>query len=134
MRLLRMKKKATDRSMGDTIRCCNGAQRFLLLHHTMNDHRPVFSGKTVVGVFWPWPPFAHNRRRADVMGFIVSEQVLHLVRQVASRSKEERENWRQRSRNPSVSVSLFIECEINNITTIKGRSEEIRVATFHTDV
>jgi len=91
--LMRMKKNATDRFMRDTIRCCYGAQGFLLLHHTMNDHRPVFSGNTVFGVFWPWSPFANHRRRADVMCFVVSEHVLYPEIQCASRSKEEVENW-----------------------------------------
>ena len=88
-----MKKNATDRFMRDTIRCCYGAEGFLLLHHTMNDQRPVFSGKTVCGVFWPWSPFANNRRRAGVMGFIVCEQLLDLEIQCASGGKEEGENW-----------------------------------------
>jgi len=35
----------------------------------------------------------HSRRRADTMWFIVSEPVLHLEIQFASRSKEEGENW-----------------------------------------
>jgi hypothetical protein len=111
----------------------DGAQRFLLLHHPMNDHRPVFSGKTVFGVFWLWSPFASNRRRANVICSVVSEQVLHLEIQGASRSKQEGENWRQRTRNPSVPVSLFIECEIHN-RTCKERSEERRVAPLHTAV
>jgi hypothetical protein len=85
----------------------DGAQRFLLLHHPMNDHRPVFSGKTVFGVFWLWSPFASNRRRANVICSVVSEQVLHLEIQGASRSKQEGENWRQRTRNPSVPVAYL---------------------------
>jgi hypothetical protein len=44
-------------------------------------------------VFWPWPPFAHNRRRADVMCFVVSEHVLDPEIQCARRGKEEVENW-----------------------------------------
>jgi hypothetical protein len=88
-----MKQKATDRFMRDPIRGCYGAQGFLLLHHPMNDHRPVFIGNTVCGVFWPWSPFAHHRRRADVMGFVVSEHVLHLEIQFARRGKEEGANW-----------------------------------------
>ncbi len=70
--LLDMKYEATDRFVRDPIRCCHGTERFVLLHHTMNDHRPVFSGKTVCGVFWPWSPFATHRRRAAVRCFIVS--------------------------------------------------------------
>ncbi len=91
--LLDMKHDAADRFMRNTIGCCHGTERFLLLHHTMNDHRPVFSRNTVFGVFWPWSPFANNRRRADVMCFVVSEQVLYLEIQSASRNKEEVENW-----------------------------------------
>src|SRR5947209_6915754 len=70
--LLDMKDEATDRFVRDPIRCCHGTERFVLLHHTMNDHRPVFSGKTVCGVFWPWSPFATHCRRAAVRCFIVS--------------------------------------------------------------
>jgi hypothetical protein len=60
--LISMKKNATDRFMRDTISCCYGAQGFLLLHHTMNDQRPMFSGNTIFGMFWPWSPFANYRR------------------------------------------------------------------------
>src|SRR2546429_2921239 len=54
-RLLHMK-EATDRFMRDTKRCCHDAQRFLLLHHTMQHGRPQGSGKTVCRLLWPWPP------------------------------------------------------------------------------
>ena len=93
MRLLRMKKEATDRFRRDPILLCNRTKWLVVLHHTMKDHRPMFSGKTVVQVFWPWPPFATHRRRTGVSGFIVSEQVLHLEIQSASRSKQEGKNW-----------------------------------------
>ncbi len=89
MLLMNMKHDATDRFMRDPIRGCYCAERVLLLHHTMYYCWPVFSGNTVVRVFWPWSPFAHNRRRAGVMFFIVSEQVLYLEIQFAKRSKEE---------------------------------------------
>jgi len=55
----------------------------------MNDHRLVFSGNTVFRVFWPWSLLANSRRRAGVMGFTVSEQVLYLEIQLARRGKEE---------------------------------------------
>ena len=87
--LLDMEHDATDRFMRDTICCCYGAERFLLLHHTMYYCRPVFSGKTVFRVYRPWSPFANHRRRADVICFVVSEQVLDLEIQFSSRSKEE---------------------------------------------
>ncbi len=93
MRLLSMKDEAADRFMGDSILICHLTKRFVVLHHTMDDHRPVFRGKTVFGVFWSWPPFANHRRRAGVRCFVVSKQVLHLEIQVAGGSKEERENW-----------------------------------------
>jgi hypothetical protein len=73
-----MKQDAADRFMGDPIGGCNSTQRFVLFHHPMNDCRPVFSGKTVFGVFRPWSTFADHRRRADVTCFIVNQQVLHL--------------------------------------------------------
>ena len=38
------------------------------------------------------------------MGFIACEQLLDLEIQYAGRSKEEVENWRQRTRHPSVTV------------------------------
>jgi hypothetical protein len=87
--LMHMKKHATDRFVRDTIRCCYGAQGFLLLHHTMNDYWPMFSGNTICGVFWPWSAFAHHRRRADVMCFIMGEHVLDLEIQFARWGKEE---------------------------------------------
>ncbi len=88
-----MKHDATDRFMGDTKFLCNRSKGVLVLHHTMHDHRPVFSGNTVIRVFWPWSPFAHNRRRAGVMCFAVSEQFLDLEIQYAIRAKEEVKNW-----------------------------------------
>jgi len=91
--LLDMKHDATDRFMRDTILLCNRKKWLVVLHHTMNDHRPVFSGNAVVRVFWPWPPFANHWRRARVMCFIVSEHVLYLEIQFARRGQEEVENW-----------------------------------------
>jgi len=90
-------------------------QRFLPLHHPLHHHRPVFNGKSVLGVFWPWSPFANHRRRAGVMCFVASEHVLDLEIQLARRGKEEGKNWRQRSRNPSVPVRLFI--HLSSITS-----------------
>jgi hypothetical protein len=91
--LLMHMKKTTDRFMRDTVCSCHCAERFLLLHHTMHDHQPVFSGNAVVRVCWPWSPFVNHRRRTGVMCFIVSEQQLDLEIELASRSKEEVENW-----------------------------------------
>ena len=91
--LVSMKKEATDRFRRDPILLCNRTKWLVVLHHTMKDHRPMFSGKTVVQVFWPWPPFATHRRRTGVMGFIVSEHLLHLEIQCARRSKQEGKNW-----------------------------------------
>ena len=87
--LMPMKKKATDRFVRDSIGCCYGAQGFLPLHHPMNDYRPVFSGNTICGVFWPWSPFVSKRNRADVICFVVSEHVLDLEIQCARWGKEE---------------------------------------------
>jgi Ni,Fe-hydrogenase I cytochrome b subunit len=93
MRFLDRKQEATDRLMRDTIRFCHFSEGFLLLHHTMQHHRPVFSGKSVVRVFRPWPPFANHRRRSGVSCFILSQQVLDLEIQFSRRGKEEGENW-----------------------------------------
>jgi hypothetical protein len=92
-RLLDMKQETTDRFRRNTILLCNRTKGFVVLHHTMDDHRPVFRGKTVFGVFWPWSPFATYRMRAGVSGFTVSEHLLHLERQFAGGSKEEIINW-----------------------------------------
>jgi len=88
-----MKDEATDRLMRDPILLCNWTKGFVVLHHPMNNHRPMFSGKSLVRVSRPWSPFATQRRRAGVMGFIVSEQVLDLQIQFARRGQEERVNW-----------------------------------------
>ena len=85
--------EATDRFRRDPRVLCNPTKWFVVLHHTMHDHRPVGRGKALCRACWPWPPFATHRRRADVMCFIVSEQVLHLERQCARRDKEEGKNW-----------------------------------------
>jgi hypothetical protein len=45
---------ASDRFVRYTILLRNFSQRLLLLYNTMNYQRPVFGGKTVFGVFWPW--------------------------------------------------------------------------------
>ncbi len=90
---LSMKDEATDRLMRDTILLCNCTKWFVVLHHTMNNHRPVFSGKSIVRVFRPWPPFATHCRRTGVRGFIVSQQALNLERQLARQGKEEGANW-----------------------------------------
>ena len=88
-----MKDEATDRLMRDPILLCNWTKGFVVLHHPMKNHRPVFSGKSLVRVSRPWSPFATHRRRAGVMGFIVSKQVLHLEIQCARRGKQEGKNW-----------------------------------------
>jgi hypothetical protein len=93
MLLKSMKKEATDRFRRDTILLCNWTKWFVVLHHTMNNERPVVSRKTVLRVFWPWSPFATHRRRASVRCFVVSEHVLYLQIQFARRGQEEGENW-----------------------------------------
>ena len=106
-RLLKMKKKATDRFVRDARGGCYCAQRFLLLHHTTQHRRLLGSEKSVCRLLWPWPPLLdHRRRRASRSCFLLSKQTLHLLIQCARRSKEEAENWRQRTRNPSVPVRL----------------------------
>src|SRR2546425_12194944 len=74
--LLDMKDDATDRLMRDTILLCNSTKWFVVLHHAMHDHRPVFNRNTVFRLFRPWSPFTNNRRRAGIMCFVVSEHVL----------------------------------------------------------
>jgi hypothetical protein len=92
--LLDMKHDATDRFMRDSIRGCYCAERFLLLHHTMYNYRPEFSGNTVVRMFRPWSSVLdHLRRMTSPRCFILSKQVLHLVIQYPRRDKEEVENW-----------------------------------------
>jgi hypothetical protein len=73
--LMNMKHDATDRFMRDSIRGCYCAERFLLLHHTMNDHRPVFSGETVVRVFRPWSSVLDQRRVTSLNYFIFCQKV-----------------------------------------------------------
>jgi len=85
-----MKKEATDRFRRDTIRGCYGAQRFLLLHHTMQHRRPLGSGKTVWGLLWFWMPMLdHHRRRASLSSFLLRKKVLNLLIQYSCRGKEE---------------------------------------------
>jgi hypothetical protein len=84
-----MKHDATTRFMRDFICGCYGTERFLLLPHTKYDCRPEFGGNTVFRLFWPWSPFANNRRWAGVLGLIVGEQLLDLEIECASRGKEE---------------------------------------------
>jgi hypothetical protein len=88
-----MKKKATDRFVRDAIRGCYGAQRFLLLHHTLHHHRPVVNGKTVSRVFGPWSSVLEKWRMAPLTDVIFCQKVLHLEIQVARRGKEEGANW-----------------------------------------
>jgi hypothetical protein len=89
MLLISMKEEATDRFIRDTILLCNCTKWFVVLHHTMNDHLPVFSGNSIFRVPWPWSPFANHRRRASLSSFIISKQTLHLLIQYSCRGKEE---------------------------------------------
>ncbi len=93
MRLLSMKQDATDRFMRDAIGCRHCAQRFFLIHHTMHDCRPVFSGKTVLRVVRPWSSVLEKRKGASLNEFIFCQKVVHLEIQDACRGKEEAENW-----------------------------------------
>jgi hypothetical protein len=116
--LLKMKHDATDRFMRDFICGCYGTERFLLLHHTKYDCWPEFCGNTVFRLFWPWSPFATNRRRAGIMGFILGEQLLNLEIECASRGKEEGENWRQSIRHPSVPFEYLCKRSSNYRTSV----------------
>jgi len=86
-------KKAADRFVRDAIRGCYGAQRFLLLHHTLYHHRLVLSGKSVLWVFRPRSPVLEKRRVASLTYVIFCQRLLDLEIQCARRSKEEVENW-----------------------------------------
>ena len=55
-----MKDEATDRLIRDPTLLCNWMKWFVVLHHPMKNHRPVFSGKSLVRVFGPWSPFASD--------------------------------------------------------------------------
>jgi len=87
--LMQMKKKATDRFVRDSIRGGYGAQRFLLLHHTLHHHRPVFSGKTVSRVFRPWSSVLEKWRLAPLTDVIFSKKLLELLIQFSRWGKEE---------------------------------------------
>ena len=87
--LMQMKKKATDRFVRDSIRGGYGAQRFLLLHHTLHHHRPVFSGNSVLRVFRPRSSVLDKRRIASLTDVIFCQKVLDLEIEFARRSKEE---------------------------------------------
>src|SRR5947209_6891783 len=100
--LLDMKQHATDRFMRDAKCCCNGTERFLLLHHTMYYCWPKFSGNTIVRIFRPWSLMLEKRRVGSLKYMIFLQKVLHLEIKFPSRGKEEVENWRQRTRHPSV--------------------------------
>ena len=64
--LLDVKQNATDGFVRDTICGCYGAERFLLLHHTIHDNRPVFSGNTKFRLFRPWSSMFEKRRVASL--------------------------------------------------------------------
>jgi hypothetical protein len=93
MRLLSMKKETTDRFRRDAIGRRHCAQRFLLIHDTMHDCGPVFSGKTVFRMFGPWSSVLEKRKAASLNEFIFCQMVVHLERQFACRGKEEIINW-----------------------------------------
>jgi hypothetical protein len=91
--LLDMKHDATDRFMRDSIRCCYSAKWFLLLHHTLYDCRPKFSGNSIVQMFRSWSSVLEKRRVASLKEVILLRKVLHLEIQFPRRGKEEIENW-----------------------------------------
>ncbi len=61
MLFLNMKHDATDRFMRATIGCY-GAERFFLLHHTLQDNRPQVSWNTIVRMFRSWSSALEKRR------------------------------------------------------------------------
>jgi hypothetical protein len=66
MLFLNMKQDATNRFMRDPIGGCYSAERFLLLHHTMYDCRPKFSGNTEFRMLRPWSPVLEKMRVASL--------------------------------------------------------------------
>jgi hypothetical protein len=98
---------AAYRFMRDVIGGCYGAERFLLLHHTLHDGRPQVSWNTIVRLFWSWSSVLEKRRVTPVNEFISRQQVLHLEIQFSRRGKEEGENWRQSIRHPSVPLDYL---------------------------
>ncbi|SRR6266487_1907181 len=91
--LLDMKHDATDRFMRDSIDCCYGAERFFLLHYTMYDCRPEFSGNTEFRMFRSWSSMLNKRRVVSLNEFIFPQKLLHLKEQFPKLGKEEVENW-----------------------------------------
>jgi hypothetical protein len=81
--LMHMKKKATDRFMRDSIGGCYGAQRFLLLQHTLHHHRPVLSGNSGLRVFRPRSSVLEKRRIASLTYIIFCQKGLDLEIQFA---------------------------------------------------
>ncbi len=107
MLFLNMKHDATDRFMRDAICGCYSAERFLLLHHTLQDSRPQVSWTTIVWLFRPWSSALEKRRVPTLNEFISRQKVLHLQIQFPRRGKEEVKNWRKRIRHPSVPSKCF---------------------------
>jgi hypothetical protein len=107
MLFLNMKHDATDRFMRDSICGCYGAERFLLLHHTLHDGRPQVSWNTIVRMFRPRSSVPEKRRVPPLKEFISRQKVLYLQIQLSRRGKEEVENWRKRIRHPSVPVEYL---------------------------
>jgi hypothetical protein len=66
MLFVNMKHDTVYHYMRDAKCGCYGAQRFFLLHHTLNDGRPQVSGNTVVRVFRPWSSVLEKRRVASL--------------------------------------------------------------------
>jgi hypothetical protein len=91
--ILDTKHDATDRFMRDTIRGCYGAERFLLLHHTMYDCRPKFRGNTVVRLIRSWSSVLAKKRVASFKEVIFRLKVLRPMIQFLGWGKEGGENW-----------------------------------------
>jgi len=109
---------AAYRFMRDVICGCNGAERFLLLHHTLHDGRPQVSWNTIVRMFRPRSSALEKRRVPTLNEFISRQKVLHLQIQFPRRGKEEVENWRQRTRHPSVPIYYLYNCSRFSVTKV----------------
>ena len=79
----------------------------MIFYYTLKHSRPLIGRYTIRNIFWAWSALRLKNKRG--LGFLIfCKKDLALLVELAGGGKEEGENWRQRDRNPSVPVSLFI--------------------------